>query len=93
MEIIKTYKCSVCGKTYSSAKEALACETRDTECPCMHDRFYSLVRKVIGYGRSLHVYVDFMCKTITTHYDYACDSGHDYESPIEFCPLCGKKLL
>lgn len=93
MEVIHTYKCSICGKEYKSAQEATECEKRDAECPCMHDRYISTARRVTGYGRTLHVYIDFMDKSITTHYDYACDSGHDYSFPISFCPLCGRKLL
>ena len=93
MEIIRTYRCSVCGKVYDSQPKALKCEKRDVECPCMHDRYTDVMRRVIGYGRTLHVYIDFMDKSITTHYDYACDSGTDYTLPISFCPLCGKKLL
>lgn len=92
MEVIKTYKCSVCGKLYNDPKKAEACETRDTECPCMHDRFITVRRNVIGYGRELHAYVDFMDKSIAVYYDYACDSGNTVSFPIEYCPLCGKKL-
>ena len=92
MDVIRTYKCGVCGKVYKSAEEALQCEKRDVECPCMHDRYVSVMYKVIGYGRSLHAYIDFMDKSITVHYDYACDSGSDYSLPITFCPLCGKRL-
>lgn len=64
----------------------------DTRCDCLTRKKIKIRDAVIGYGRRLNVSLDFKNKQISTWYDHACDSGTSKNLPIEFCPLCGRKL-
>lgn len=64
----------------------------DNRCDCLTRKKIRIRDIIIGYGRSFSVSLDFKNKQIVTWYDHACDCGTSKNLPIEFCPLCGRKL-
>lgn len=62
------------------------------ECICKTQKIINIKNTVIGYGRSLNVYIDFNKKSIVVNYDYAVDSGTSDKFSIKNCPFCGNKL-
>lgn len=93
MQEITQYICETCNESYTTKEEALRCEASHKLCICMRERIAGIHREVIGYGRVLHAYLDFMDKTIAVRYDHCCDQGKTYTKPIKYCPFCGSKLL
>ena len=64
----------------------------DDRCLCQVEPYKRIQYRVIGYGRSFTVSLDFKKKKIYTWYDHACDQGTEKSLHIRYCPLCGRKL-
>jgi hypothetical protein len=64
----------------------------DLRCDCETKEYLQFFSEEVGNDRSASSYIDFEEKIISTHYDYACDQGHDHKVQIKFCPFCGREL-
>ena len=75
-----------------SSKEEWAKVEKKEVCLCEVYNKKIIKSSVIGYGRTLDVYVDFKNKKVVCNYSYACDCDEKKELEIKYCPLCGKDL-
>ena len=64
----------------------------DDRCDCLTKNYLSIRHEMIGRGREFSVKLLFKEKEISVYYDHYCDQGTEVNIPIQYCPLCGRKL-